>query len=43
MGRVKLGDTEWSAETMDGSNPGEGTSVVVEETNGNILRIRIAG
>lgn len=40
MGRVRLGDTEWSAETVDGSNPGEGASVIVEETAGNVLRIR---
>ncbi|WP_300392103.1 NfeD family protein [Henriciella sp.] len=42
FGRVKLGDTEWSAETVDGSNPAEGTSVVVEDTVGNVLRIRMA-
>ncbi|MEQ8559443.1 MAG: NfeD family protein [Henriciella sp.] len=42
VGRVKLGDTEWSAETVDGSNPAEGTSVVVEDTVGNVLRIRMA-
>ena len=42
MGRVRLGDTEWSAETVDGSNPPEGAPVVVEETAGNVLRIRLA-
>lgn len=42
MGRVKLGDTEWSAETVDGSNPQEGAPVVVAETAGNVLRIKPA-
>lgn len=42
MGRVRLGDTEWSAETVDGSNPDAGASVVVEDTAGNVLRIRLA-
>lgn len=41
MGRVKLGDTEWSAETIDGSNPGIGAGVRVEETDGNKLRVRV--
>lgn len=39
-GRVKLGDTEWSAETIDGSNPAAGTGVIVEDTAGNVLRIK---
>ncbi len=39
-GRVKLGDTEWSAETVDESNPAAGTSVIVEDTAGNVLRIK---
>ena len=42
MGRVRLGDTEWSAETVDGSNPDEGVPVIVEDTAGNVLRIRSA-
>ncbi|MEM5517394.1 NfeD family protein [Henriciella sp. AS95] len=42
VGRVKLGDTEWSAETMDGSSPIAGTGVIVEDTIGNVLRIKPA-
>ncbi|WP_084396012.1 NfeD family protein [Henriciella aquimarina] len=42
MGRVKLGDTEWSAETVDGSNPRDGTAIIVAETAGNVLRIKPA-
>lgn len=41
-GRVKLGDTEWSAETVDGSNPGAGTGIIVEATAGNELKVRLA-
>ncbi|MGB3627030.1 MAG: NfeD family protein [Henriciella sp.] len=39
LGRVRLGDTEWSAETVDGSNPRAGTSIRVEDTAGNVLKI----
>ena len=39
-GRVKLGDTNYSAETLDGSNPTVGTGIIVEETSGNVLRIK---
>lgn len=39
FGRVKLGDTEWSAETVDGSNPRAGTAIRVEDTAGNVLKI----
>lgn len=42
LGRVKLGDTEWSAETVDGSDPREGASVIVADTAGNVLRIKAA-
>ncbi len=41
-GRVRLGDTDWSAETVDGSNPLEGAAVEVAETAGNVLRVRPA-
>ncbi|WP_084418687.1 NfeD family protein [Henriciella litoralis] len=41
-GRVRLGDTDWSAETVDGSNPVAGANVVVEATAGNALRVRAA-
>ena len=40
-GRVKLGDTEWSAEMVDGGNPPEGSTVVVEATDGNRLKVRL--
>jgi len=40
QGRVKLGDTAWSAQTIDGSSPSAGAPVIVEETNGNILRVK---
>ena len=36
-GRVRFGDTEWSAEMADGSNPIEGDSLVVQEVRGVIL------
>jgi hypothetical protein len=42
LGRVKLGDTEWSAETVDGSNPVSGTGVIVEDTAGNSLKVKVA-
>lgn len=42
LGRVKLGDTVWSAETIDGSNPVSGTGVVVEDTAGNSLKVKVA-
>lgn len=41
-GRVRLGDTEWSGETVDGTSPVAGTPVIVVETNGNVLRINPA-
>lgn len=39
-GRVRLGDTDWSAETVDGSSPAAGTSIIVEATSGNALKVR---
>ena len=42
IGRVKLGDTVWSAETMDGSDLEEGAGVTVEETDGNVLKVRLS-
>mgnify|MGYP001090563319 CR=1 FL=1 len=42
LGRVKLGDTVWSAETVDGSDPITGTAVIVEETSGNSLTVKVA-
>jgi len=40
LGRVKLGDTVWSAETMDGSDLDQGVGVIVEDTVGNVLKVR---
>lgn len=42
MGRVKLGDTEWSAVDLDGHDLRAGTSVTVEATEGNRLKVRRA-
>ena len=42
LGRVKLGDTVWSAETMDGGDLSEGVGVIVEDTVGNVLKVRAA-
>ena len=39
-GRVKLGDSDYSAETLDGSNPATGTNIIVSDTAGNVLRIK---
>lgn len=38
-GRVQFGDTEWSAETADGSNPPAGETWRVEDVKGVILTI----
>lgn len=42
LGRVKLGDTVWSAETVDGSDPISGTGVIVQDTLGNMLKVKVA-
>ena len=42
QGRVRLGDTEWGAETADDSNPSTGSLVVVDATKGNGLVVRPA-
>ncbi|GAB5458253.1 MAG: NfeD family protein [Henriciella sp.] len=39
-GRVKLGDTEWSAQSLDGANLVEGMTVIVDGTDGNQLKVR---
>lgn len=41
-GRVKLGDTEWSAQSIDGTDFASGTPVIVEDTEGNTLKVRAA-
>ena len=40
LGRVKLGDTVWSAESVDGADFSTGTAIVVEGTSGNTLKVR---
>lgn len=42
LGRVKLGDTVWSAESVDGANLAGGAAVIVESTEGNTLKVRPA-
>lgn len=38
-GRVRYGDSEWAAETLDGSDPAAGTHLVVAEVRGVVLMI----
>ncbi|RKR00452.1 NfeD family protein [Maricaulis maris] len=38
-GRVKYGDSEWAAETSDGSDPASGATLTVEAINGVVLRV----
>ena len=40
MGRVKLGDTVWSAQSVDGANLATGASVIVEATEGTTLKVK---
>ena len=42
LGRVKLGDTVWSAQSVDGTNLVSGAAVIVESTEGNSLKVRAA-
>ena len=42
LGRVKLGDTMWSAQSVDGANLASGAAVIVEATEGNILKVKPA-
>ncbi|MEO1189929.1 MAG: NfeD family protein [Pseudomonadota bacterium] len=42
LGRVKLGDTVWSAQSVDGANLASGSPVIVEATEGNTLKVRPA-
>ena len=42
IGMIKLGDTVWSAESLDGANFASGTAVIVETTEGNTLKVRPA-
>ncbi|MEM9667443.1 MAG: NfeD family protein [Pseudomonadota bacterium] len=40
-GRVKIGDTEWSAESADGSDIGTGASIVVEGAELTVLKVKL--
>ena len=42
IGRVKLGDTVWSAQSIDGANLASGAAVIVEATEGNMLKVKPA-
>ena len=42
IGRVRLGDTVWSAETEDGTDLVTGTRIIVEATEGNVLKVKAA-
>lgn len=42
LGRVKLGDTEWSAQSTDGANLASGAAIIVEATEGNMLKVKPA-
>jgi membrane protein implicated in regulation of membrane protease activity len=42
LGRVKLGDTVWSAQSVDGANLASGAAVIVEATEGTTLKVRPA-
>lgn len=41
-GMIKLGDTVWSAESLDGANFASGAAVIVDSTEGNTLKVRPA-
>jgi inner membrane protein len=42
FGRVSLGDTHWSAQTHDGSNPKTGTGLTVVSSEGTTLHVKQA-
>ena len=42
QGRVKIGDTEWLAESVDGSNFEDGAAIVVEDAESTMVRVRPA-
>jgi len=41
-GRIRIGDTEWSAETADGHDLLKGVTVVVEAAELTVLKVRKA-
>jgi membrane protein implicated in regulation of membrane protease activity len=42
QGQIKLGDTVWSAQSVDGANLASGAAVIVEATEGTTLKVRPA-
>lgn len=42
VGRVSLGDTQWSAQTTDGSSPTDGAGLKVVSVDGTTLRVKAA-
>ena len=38
-GPVIIGDTHWSAQTLDGSSPAKGATVEVKEADGTLLKV----
>ena len=42
IGQIKLGDTVWSAQSLDGANLAGGVAVIVEATEGTVLKVRPA-
>ncbi len=42
LGQIKLGDTVWSAQSVDGANLASGAAVIVEATEGTTLKVRPA-
>ena len=42
LGQIKLGDTVWSAQSVDGANLASRAAVIVEATEGTTLKVRPA-
>ena len=42
QGRVKIGDTEWLAESIDGTDLEDGSTIVVEAAESTMVRVRAA-
>ena len=42
QGRVKIGDTEWLAESVDGTDLQDGVTIVVEDADSTIVRVRMS-
>jgi inner membrane protein len=42
QGRVSLGDTQWAAQTVDGSNPSSGVGLLVTSVDGTVLHVKAA-